>query len=519
MAVKFPGGIGSVNLQTTAPPPTTNIPAYYQPASQTFIFPDAPNVIHTGIDIEYKFTAYDWFNRAIVWTVESGPAGMVFDLLINGLLRYTPDTDSTDIPVIISAQFGGAEKVFSAFTMRVENSRCYFIATDGDDVNPGTELLPVKTIDAVIALVGSDTDGKTIYFRAGDHIATTDQTWATDPGLSPFHNKDWNDGDAIMWRNYPGETVTRTLTSTGQVFRMFGENIQFQGINGVGGNASETGQWNVGLKQTCKICTSSGFRRVIINNPHGFHVAHGGLLDWCTSWDNNDPASPLHLNNSNFGIYMENSALGEKCYLIECIGDGLSTYDFKVKKSGVEGPVIHNFVSTGPGGCEMFQNRQSIRYGWINSTDREPINIGGGSAVPGATDEGGLVENCLLISNADTRRVIWQQDFAFGSTPSTPSWVQNNILVSKVSTADSMYKLQPSGGQDPLWTMVWMGNQMYTPSPSDAVNLLGVVSSLATLDNYGTGNVELASLNDLPLMTKTVQDRTFQFDNGVFSEL
>ena len=68
----------------------------------------------------------------------------------------------------------------------------YYVATDGNDSDPGTEAEPWKTLNKAGTTA---TAGDTVYFRGG--------TWTAEK-LSPSHSG--SIGNIITYKNYPGET-------------------------------------------------------------------------------------------------------------------------------------------------------------------------------------------------------------------------------------------------------------------------------------------------------------------------
>lgn len=87
------------------------------------------------------------------------------------------------------------------WTNFVHGQNTYYMATTGDDGNPGTFESPKKSIEAAVSLLSA---GDTLYIRGGTH--------RSDKGTGTVNrfvvqNKNGSVGDSIYILNYPGEVV------------------------------------------------------------------------------------------------------------------------------------------------------------------------------------------------------------------------------------------------------------------------------------------------------------------------
>ena len=91
--------------------------------------------------------------------------------------------------------------LFAVFARNSIGATCFYIAPDGNDVNPGTENKPFRTItrakDAVRAVNNDMSDSIVVYLRGGTY-RLTDTVWF-DPDDSGTN------GHCIVYRNYPDE--------------------------------------------------------------------------------------------------------------------------------------------------------------------------------------------------------------------------------------------------------------------------------------------------------------------------
>lgn len=78
----------------------------------------------------------------------------------------------------------------------------FYVSTDGDDRNPGTDALPFKTVerarDAVRSLTGRMNGDIVIYLRGG--------TYSIERTIRFDHRDSGGGGNFVVYRNYPGET-------------------------------------------------------------------------------------------------------------------------------------------------------------------------------------------------------------------------------------------------------------------------------------------------------------------------
>ena len=88
----------------------------------------------------------------------------------------------------------------------------FFVATDGDDADPGTEAEPLLTLGAAQTAVRAEIaangmgDGIEVNLRGGTYERTTSLALTSlDSGES---------GNPVVWRSYPGEDALITGSQT-----------------------------------------------------------------------------------------------------------------------------------------------------------------------------------------------------------------------------------------------------------------------------------------------------------------
>ena len=121
--------------------------------------------------------------------------------------RPAPSTHLTaGKPVAIRALNNGPDAVSVTAAVASQQGSVYYVATDGDDLNPGTEIQPFRTIKRGISVLEP---GDTLYVKSGTYTEEAIRTYPS--GTS------WDNPITIM--AYPGSTVTLKPDSGSDVLR------------------------------------------------------------------------------------------------------------------------------------------------------------------------------------------------------------------------------------------------------------------------------------------------------------
>ncbi|WP_139281526.1 hypothetical protein [Vibrio aerogenes] len=504
-----------------------DIDDYYLPPELSFISWDYPVVGHTGLDVDYKLTGYDWFNRELSWSVVSGPAGMTIDS--DGTLHWKPATEG-DYDVTIALDIGGQQTLHKTFTMTVDNARTIFIAPDGDNTTgDGTIENPYATFGDAVAKKIRDLKGKATVYHRGGSYQNYRMDWFGD--LASWNMKKLNSQlridkeHAVMIRNYPGENPVLNLSGNG--FRIYQDHWIYYGMEITGGFGSEGANLIVFGESVAKRVLVSDYHHSYKTNPTGIKAAGPVILDQVIARDNYDRENPSHHNSSNFLFYGESRYSKTPAFFIDCLSLYSDTVGvgFKVKHAGDDdgtGTILHIHKSADIGSRKPFgmvQNGTSIRYSYAYSdTDKGAINLSVTdplSPIPQTkekdyethTDEGMLIEHNLLINSSASGRGMSQVFWALNQDPEHPVVWRNNTIETHGAGKGNLFT---SGLYDPLpetWTIQFNNNKIYTPSPENAVIIDEKTYSADKLAEYGSAN---------QLMTT---DGTYQFTvaNQVFN--
>jgi len=507
-----------------------DIPDFYLPAVKQTLFWDAPTLAHTGIDIDYKMTAYDWDDRELIWSVASGPSGMTIDA--DGTLHWTPSVEGSEL-VTVECSFGGQQTLSKTFTCAVDNSRCVFVATDGSDTTGnGSVTAPFASFEEASKVVASATTARMIYHRAGIY-AKNPMSFFTGSisSMNTLARKTWAENEPFFIRNYPGEYVQYHLLSGGgwRFYEggtiLYGMDVRGAGASASNLNGTEQGGVVISGKSVAKRMKVYEYDCAKSGNCTGYRHTAETLLDQCEAWDNYDRLDPGFHNNGNFLAYATGSeSIGT--YVIDCLSDGIgarfSATGFKLKHAGLNPPVYHKCVDTGTEEsftaiCDKMTVRKCVFFTDISLA----LGHGRTDEITGGvntTDNGFLVEDNVVFAR-DTATT-----FGIGSTfdavlSANPPLFIGNDFINYNNSADgntfSRGAYTSSSGSD-VWDIGFSNNRVFTPSPSNSVRVKGVSSGLATLTDMGTNNEILTAA---PNYTFSGAGRNFQILNGVISEI
>lgn len=496
---------------------------YYLPEQLQFISWDFPNVAHTGVDIDYKMTGYDWFNRNLSWSVLSGPTGMTVDP--KGILHWTPVAEGSE-SVTVGLRFDGGGEITKTFTITVDNARCIFIAPDGDDlIGDGSISAPYATLEKAAERITDTSSGYTVFHREGTYTKT-DWEWLNDRILKSLSFQNWSPTDPILFRNFPSESVHYAVTKNG--WRVYGSGAVFYNFEISGASTSETANIIVGKGSIAKLIDAHDADWSYTGNCTGIKHSAGSILDSCTAYNNYDRANLDRWNNSNFLFYSDHGD-GE-AFVIDCISDSLppkqSHVGFKIKHAWTNKVHYHNCVDTGSKRpFSGVQNGASVRHSMFWSDDEVTVSHGSTDketkdqydVLQNNTDEGLLLDSNVIVYNGTEAGALSVSWWALQTTmQTTPFKAINNTIETTTSNAGNVF-VSGRWTSTPLpdnWNIDFSNNTVYTPDTSESVILGGVKGSLFDLFDYGSGNSQAEQGTHI----KTINGRTFQIANGLISE-
>lgn len=406
------------------------------------VFEFVPHRAHTGIALDFDFSAYEVHNRNLQWTLEHGPAGMAIQVAGDrAKLTWMPPQEEGSFPVsVLVRNSETSETRRLAWSIRVDSSEFLFVSPNGSDTNAGSVGQPLRTVRAALdrILAGSTAEvpvaGKTILLRGGTYTNN-----ASHDDYSIFYRRFLADAPLEI-RSAPGEwaVIDRqglfqgiALESTAHV-----RVTDLEIIN----STIQPGQTSTAAGLSSLYSDQILFQNVTVRNtkgPQSINVTGiyakaadfdttGSLVvvDGCSSFDNGEANSLVTNNFSNFEFFSIGNAEDE-IWSLNNLSKG-STVGFKVKHSGggrlviddcrAEGG-IHGFHAAGP----LVSIRHSIS---LNSA---------GHGIYLAPDNGPsnptLVENNTIV-NAPRSGIFVNYD------PMTPETViRNNLIVNFLAPA------------------------------------------------------------------------------------
>jgi chitodextrinase len=373
--------------------PVEILPSQYVAGTLTWISWDAPTIAYPGIDLNYKMTGYDWHNRKLTWSIDSGPAWLSIGST-SGIFAGTPPTDSTNHSVTVRLT-AGATSVAKTFTIQVSSAKCKFVATTGNDTT-GTGAIgaPYLTIGKALQVAVAAGTGYLILVRSGAHAQNFASVNASLWGQAG------TEANPIFCRAYPGEAPTLAVTGDGP--SLFGTRIVWDRIPITGGTGSEGGCITVDGTSlqlgVVKRTSTSGYRASGSVNPTGVKFYAGAILDACVSFNNLDSGGTTPQNWSNFLGYCDGSAA--ESFLIDCIGH-TSTCGSKIKHAGSGRIHLHRSVMYDvSNAADMADNWSTSRFCLLraNATAGNKSAVGFGNSSETGSDLGALVDGCLIIA-------------------------------------------------------------------------------------------------------------------------
>lgn len=501
----------------------TGVENYFLPPELSFISWDYPAVAHTDLDLDYKMTGYDWFNRSLQWSVIKGPENMYFD--VDGTLHWTPGEEG-DYSVEIQLLIGNKDTVSKTFSIRVENSRCIFLSPTGNNsTGDGSIENPYQYFGEEVAAAINHLGGPcTVYHRAGIyqnlHFNWFDNTLF--PNMRRVNLLELDRETSILVRNYPNEEPVLELETRGYSF--YGGHWIVYGLEFSGGTGGEGGGVVLYGESVAKRLLVHGYDHSSANNPTGFQLAGNIILDQVIAWDNYDRNDPDLHNSSNFLFYGEKAEEPGHAYIIDSLSLGYSACGYKVKHAGDE-TILHLHKSAGLGTrrpLAMAENRCSVRHSVFHTTFDNPV-FNGAVTDPTTndernTDDGMFLEHNIFVSNNSVGTALNQAGWAFYGAKGHPSLWKNNIVETTGTDVGNVYVTGrwTSSVVADGWSIRFEDNQIFTPNPANAVIFKGETYPLSWLLDYGAGN---QIMQQQGVYSFTVAGRPYQIKEGLLQEL
>jgi hypothetical protein len=424
--------------------PTESLPSQYVvDTALTWISWDAPTIAYPGIDIDYTMLGYDYFNRVLTWSIDSGPGWLSIGSS-SGKFTGVPTTDNVNEPVTVRLTPQGGTPVTTSFTIQVDADKCKFVSTTGND-STGTGAIgaPYLTISKALDVCasGSANTGWLIIIRGGEYTDswTNNTTW-TDSGTA---------ANPLIIRPYPGETFT--INNDVKGWGMPAEWVIYHGpFEVLGGSESENSCLGVNRNQVAKLITGGGYRLSNPdNNPTGFKTRSNARLYRCYSSNNYSAANQGSQNNSNFLHFCDGGDEDEAFY-IECGGLGESVANWKLKHSGTGRVHVHRCaMRDSPNGTDMRSDWSSVRHSLIHVS--KVFANGNGSAVNWGNSSGTnaslgiLYDGNLIICEDGTCGIEWGWDGSQDAT-NCPVGRANTIVMLGEPGASNFAVLRQSYG-------------------------------------------------------------------------
>lgn len=482
------------------------IPSYYLPSALVSSFWDAPTLAHTSIDLDYKFTGYDWLNREITWSLVTAPSGATMGVE-SGVLSWVPVTQgSFNFTIRMTVDSQNYDRSFACV---VDNSKCSFVSLSGSDANTGTLASPFLTLEAAANSLTANNAPKMIYIRGGDY-AINDTSWYSKPVNSGYRNlaeRAYQKENMLIIRNYPSETPKFSFTGSSSGF-IFNQGANVQGFELSGGNISEHAVIRSGKFCVHKKLVAKNYSSVQSGNCTGIKLSGGSLVDSCLSFDNFDRTNLTHHNSSNWLFY---GTQGEgETFIIDSISAGFSVQGFKIKHAGsVSNLHIHRCVSYGTlNPYAGAQNGCSIRHSLFYKNSTSGASANGaytfGFAVTDPETSGAnnlsvgmLCDNNLIISDNTESQGLLQATYVGVDDTATPCYYSNNTVQVTMALAGAAFTTRLYNAMPPVWRVVFDNNKFITPTAANAVILSNAgSSSIEILNTYGSDNIHTTTRQD-----------------------
>jgi len=354
----------------------------------------------------------------------------------------------------------------------------YYVATWGNDANPGTQVAPWATLQHAVQSIAP---GDTIYVRAGAYVGCR---------ITNLNSGSGQPGAPKTLRSYPGEAVL--LTGPGPVNVQNGT-IEVEGIDGV-----ELTDWVIeGFEVTgagfAGIDVRVGRRHVVRSNYSHGNASIGIFLAFAyyPTLEYNE----CSYNAASHGIYDSNS------------GDYATIRRNLSHHNGKSGVQLNGDKRYTPGDGIMSFNTIESNVMWENS-----LSAGGGAFnFDGMSDS--IVRNNLLYNNHSMGITLFAIDAAEGSSRNK---IYNNTIVMAADSYTVIHVPSSKGSRpNPTGNLV-KNNIIYTPDTPDMCLMVWGTSALTSGGSDYNSTTNVFSVNGGKTKITLVQWRTYGFDAHSF---
>lgn len=251
----------------------------------------------------------------------------------------------------------------------VTHAALYYVATTGNDSNPGSQTQPFRTIRKGVSALST---GDTLEIKAGTYPETIHMTGGSPAGTS------WANPATI--KAAAGETVTIRPNRAGewQVMNFGSSGVQYVILDGIIIDAIQTKQG---------ISVNAGAHHIRIQNVEIMNATEQGILldaEWAGSSDNNEVLnSNIHHNGTdpgqNHGIY-----IGTKNNLIDGndfhdnAGYGIQIYNghgLKADNNVIRSNRVHGNGQGAGGGIVLSSGQGNTAYNNIVWNNQHGISV------------------------------------------------------------------------------------------------------------------------------------------------
>ena len=379
--------------------PPFDVPSVYLPTSTKFIHWSVPLHAYTSIDLDYKLTGYDWFNRDLTWSLDTAPSGMSINST-TGVISWTPtEPQAGDHTVTARLTPLNGIAVTRTWTITAGTADHIFVATTGNDTT-GTGAIgaPYATLSKACGEITSAGD-KVIMMRGGTYSGQN----IGQPGTPLLSGLDFTESTQLLITAYPGETVIFDQTDTQYGLHQYTDYVVMDKLEVKNCTGNESAGILLWTKNACKRSSvhDSDWNRQF--NCAGFYAGGDNVLDSCEAYDNNCTSGCTGglYNNHNYIFYCDKVGATGETFVIDCLSGGDNKTNeaasgFRIKHSGTGAQVhLHRCVSRYSDvatcvGSDYSSLRHSISYG---ESTGEHVN----NADAGGKTNGMLIDHCTII--------------------------------------------------------------------------------------------------------------------------
>lgn len=313
----------------------------------------------------------------------------------------------------LSAMIIPALVIGSTLSPRAATAATYYVATNGNNANAGTQAQPFQTIGQGLSVLAA---GDTLYIRGGTYAERIDSNQQTVRAGTSWSN-------VVTIAAYAGETVTLRPGSGGEVINLTQSSIQYVVFDGLSldatgvqfGMSLTNGANHVRFKNgemknstltgvAISVSPASSYNEILnskihdlgsSNQDHGLYIqTTNNLVEGCEIY-----------NTSGYGIQLYNGYGGERASnniirnnRLHNLGLGSSGLGAVTINSGDDNMFYNNLVYDSLRGIDVMwggPQRTKIYNNTIYNTSAAGIEIGSGST-------NAVVQNNIVYQNGST---------------------------------------------------------------------------------------------------------------------